>query len=147
MKKYRLISILLLLCVFLLQGCSKEGTTSIKVVTSENGQRIEVELKANEAKNHAWAYFTENGNLTESASEFKNDLFSETYIQKYGFVIDERAQDTIAFVLYETNNVEKGKVYKYDVSYDQDGKIILDGGKESLLENHPDLIEKIKALQ
>ena len=147
MKKVKLFSILILLCMFLLQGCAKEGETSIKVVVNEDKQRVEVELKANETKNHAWTYFTKNNKLTESATEFQNDIFSETYIQKYGFVIEEREQDTIYFVLYETDNVETGKVYKYDIAYDSNGKINLSEGKESLLENNPDLLEKVKAIQ
>ena len=124
-KKLSLLVILVGLCMVFLQGCSTEGETSIKVVTNEAGTRIEATLKADESKNYEWMYFTKNNKLTESASEFSNDLFSETYTQKYGFVIDERESDVIYFVLYQTDDVEGGKVYEYEISYNDDGEIEL----------------------
>mgnify|MGYP003304600241 FL=1 len=87
-KRMVVLSFILLFCMMFLQGCSIEGETSIKVVTNEKGTRIEATLKADESKNYEWLYFTKNGKLTESATEFSNDIFSDTYTQKYGFVIE-----------------------------------------------------------
>ncbi len=147
MKKIRIIAMVMLISILFLQGCSTEGTTSIKVVVSENGKRVEAELKADQSKQYEWLYFTKENNLTESATEFSNDLFSDTYIQKYGFVIDERGQDTIYFVLYQTDDIESGKVFEYDIAYDKDGNIVLSDKKEGLLKNNAELLEKVKASQ
>ena len=144
-KRILLSSLIVMLSTLFLQGCSTEGETSIKVVTNEAGTRIEATLKADESKNYEWKYFTEQGNLTESASEFTNDIFTETYTQKYGFVIDERVSDTLYFVLYQTDNIEAGKIFEYSVSYDNEGKIILGEKKESYLEYNQKLLEKVKA--
>lgn len=143
-KKFSVLSILLVLCTMLLQGCSTEGETSIKVVTNEAGTRIEATLKADESKNYEWKYFTKNNKLTESATEFSNDIFSDTYTQKYGFVIDERESDVIYFVLYQTDDVEGGKVYEYEISYDEDGKIVLGEQKEMWLKNNPEILKKMQ---
>ena len=143
-KKFIVLCLVLTLMMLMLQGCSTEGETSIKVVTNEKGTRIEATLKADESKNYVWKYFTKKGNLTESATEFSNDIFSDTYTQKYGFVIDEKASDTIYFVLYQKENIEAGKIFEYEVSYDDDGNIVLGDQKQSYLENNPELMEKIK---
>ena len=141
------LSFILLFCMMFLQGCSIEGETSIKVVTNEKGTRIEATLKADESKNYEWLYFTKNGKLTESATEFSNDIFSDTYTQKYGFVIDERDSDVIYFVLYQTDDIEGGKIFEYEISYNDEGKIQLGEQKDSSLIHNPDLLEKVKAAQ
>lgn len=146
-KRMVVLSFILLFCMMFLQGCSIEGETSIKVVTNEKGTRIEATLKADESKNYEWLYFTKNGKLTESATEFSNDLFSDTYTQKYGFVIDERDSDVIYFVLYQTDDIEGGKIYEYEISYNDEGKIQLGEPKDSSLIHNPDLLEKVKAAQ
>ena len=146
-KKLLVLGCIMMLCMMLLQGCSKEGETSIKVTTNETGNRIEAVLKADESKNYAWMYFTQKGNLTESASELSNDIFSNTYTQKYGFVIDERDSDIIYFVLFQTYDIESGKIFEYEVSYDEEGKIVLGEQKESYLMNNSYLLEKVKAEQ
>lgn len=146
-KRMVVLSFILLFCMMFLQGCSIEGETSIKVVTNEKGTRIEATLKADESKNYEWLYFTKNGKLTESATEFSNDLFSDTYTQKYGFVIDERDSDVIYFVLYQTDDIEGGKIYEYEISYNDEGKIQLGEQKDSSLIHNPDLLEKVKAAQ
>ncbi len=143
-KKLTLLTVLLVLCTIFLQGCSAEGETSIKVVTNDKGTRIEATLKADESKNYEWKYFTKNGNVTESATEFSNDLFSDTYTQKYGFVIDERASDVIYFVLYKTDDVEGGKVYEYEVSYNDDGEIELGKQVETWLKSNPELLKRVE---
>lgn len=144
-KKIISLSLIFILSMLFLQGCSMEGETSIKVITNEAGTRVEATLKADESKNYEWRYFTEQGNLTESATEFTNDIFTETYTQKYGFVIDEKASDTLYFVLYQTDNIEAGKVFEYSVSYDNEGKIVLGEQKEGYLEHNQKLLEKVKA--
>lgn len=146
-KRMVVLSFILLFCMMFLQGCSIEGETSIKVVTNEKGTRIEATLKADESKNYEWLYFTKNGKLTESATEFSNDIFSDTYTQKYGFVIDERDSDVIYFVLYQTDDIEGGKIFEYEISYNDEGKIQLGEQKDSSLIHNPDLLEKVKAAQ
>ncbi len=146
-KKFIVLSLVLVLCMMLLQGCSMEGETSIKVVTNENGTRIEATLKADESKNYEWKYFTKNNNLTESATDFSNDIFTNTYTQKYAFVIDEKDTDVVYFVLYQTDNIEGGKVFEYEVSYNEDGKIVLGDQKETQLEYNSELLEKVKTEQ
>lgn len=146
-KKFVVLSLILILSMWLLQGCSMEGETSIKVVANDRGTRIEATLKADESKNYEWKYFTKKGNLTESATEFSNDLFSDTYTQKYGFVIDEKESDTIYFVLYQTDDIEGGKVFEYDISYDEDGKIVLGDQVETSLKYNQELLDKVEAAQ
>ncbi len=140
-------SIVLMLCMMFLQGCSKEGETSIKVVVNEKGTRIEATLKADESKNYKWLYFTKDGKITESATEFTEDIFSDTYTQKYGFVIDERDSDVLYFVLYQTDDIESGKIFEYEVSYNEEGMILLGEQKESFLSHNKDLLEQVKAAQ
>ena len=146
-KRLLVLSLVLIMCMMFLQGCSMEGETSIKVVTNERKTRIEATLKADESENYVWKYFTEKGNITESATEFSNDIFSDTYTQKYGFVIDERASDTLYFVLYKTDDIEGGKIFEYTVSYNEDGEIVLGDKKETWLKHNSDLLEKVKAAQ
>ena len=146
-KKFITMSFVLLLFMMLLQGCSMEGETSIKVITNDDGDRIEATLKADESKNYAWVYFTKNDKLTESATNFSNDIFSNTYTQKYGFVIDERDSDVLYFVLYQTDDIEAGKIFEYEVSYNEEGKIVLGEQKDSLLKHNSELLEKVKAAQ
>ena len=68
-------------------------------------------------------------------------------IFKYAFVIDERDSDVLYFVLYQTDDVEAGKVFEYEISYDEEGKIILGEQKESMLIQNDNLLEKVKAVQ
>lgn len=146
-KKFIALSFVLVLCMALLQGCSTEGETSIKVVANENGTRIEATLKADESQNYAWLYFTKYNKVTESATDFSNNIFSSTYTQKYGFVINEKESDVLYFVSYQTDDIESGRIFEYEVSYDEDGKITLGEQKESWLEHNPELLEKVKAAQ
>lgn len=146
-KKFATLCIVFTLFSMILQGCSIEGETSIKVVPDEKATRIEATLKADESKNYEWKYFTKKGKLTESATEFSNDIFSDTYTQKYAFVIDEKESDTIYFVLYKTDDIESGKIFEYDISYDEDGKIVLGDQKETSLEYNQELLDKVKAAQ
>ncbi len=146
-KKFATLCFVFILSTLLMQGCSTEGETSIKVVPNEKATRIEATLKADESKNYEWKYFTKKGKLTESATEFSNDIFSDTYTQKYGFVIDEKESDTIYFVLYKTDDIESGKIFEYDISYDEDGKIVLGDQKETSLEYNQELLDKVKAAQ
>ena len=146
-KRIVLFSLIMLLCMSFLQGCSKDGETSIKVVVNDKWTRIEATLKADESKNYKWLYFTKNSKLTESASEFSNDIFSDTYTQKYAFVIDERDSDILYFVLYQTDDIEAGKIFEYEVSYNEEGNIELGDQKDSLLIHNSDLLEKVKAVQ
>ena len=104
-KRFTLWSVILVLCTMFLQGCSTEGETSIKVVTNEAKTRIEATLKADESKNYEWKYFTKNNKLTESATDFSNDIFSDTYTQKYGFVINEKCDFGMAFDAWRETNV------------------------------------------
>ena len=143
-KRLALISVLLVLCIVFLQGCSAEGETSIKVVTNDKGTRIEATLKADKSKSYEWKYFTKNNKLTESATEFSNDIFSNTYTQKYGFVIDEKESDVVYFVLYQTDDIEGGKVYEYEISYNDEGKIVLGEQKETWLKNNSELLKQVE---
>lgn len=146
-KKFISFSFVALLCMMLLQGCSTEGETSIKVVINEKGTRVEATLKADESKNYEWLYFTKSGKITESASDFSEDIFSNTYTQKYGFVIDERDNDVLYFVLYQTDDIESGKIFEYEISYDEEGTIQLGEQKETFLIHNEGLLEKVKAAQ
>ncbi|MBE5881436.1 MAG: hypothetical protein E7289_03865 [Lachnospiraceae bacterium] len=146
-KKCIVMSLIVVLTMFLLQGCSMEGETSIRVVPNERGTRIEATLKADESKNYEWVYYTKNNKLTESATEFSNDIFSSTYTQKYGFVIDEKDSDTIYFVLYQTDDIENGRIFEYDIAYDEDGNIVLGDQKETYLKNNPELLSKVQEAQ
>ena len=146
-KRILTISFVLLFCMMFLQGCSKEGETSIKVVVNEKGTRVEATLKADQSKNYEWLYFSKNGKLTESATDFKEDIFSDTYTQKYGFVIEEKESDVVYFVLYQTDDIENGKIFEYEISYDEEGKIVLGEQKEFLLIQYNDILEKVKAAQ
>lgn len=143
-KRFSLLSVLLVLCIMFLQGCSAEGETSIKVVTNDAKTRIEATLKADESKNYEWKYFTKNNKLTESATDFSNDIFSSTYTQKYGFVINERESDIVYFVLYQKDDVEGGKVYEYEISYNDEGEIVLGEQKETWLKNNPELLKQVE---
>lgn len=148
MKKKRItLSFIIMLCMIILQGCSKEGETSIKVVTNEKGTRIEATLKADESKNYEWKYFTKDNKVTESATDFSKDIFSTTYTQKYGFVIDEKESDIIYFIVYQTDDIENGNIYEYEISYNEEGSIVLGEQKEKRLINYPDLLERVKAEQ
>ena len=146
-KRFVAISFAILLCMMFLQGCSTEGETSIKVLVNEKGTQIEATLKSDESKNYEWLYFTKNNKLTESATKFSKDIFSNTYTQKYGFVIDERGSDVVYFVLYQTDDIESGKIFEYEIYYNDDGTIVLGEQKESSLKNNNDLLEQVKAAQ
>lgn len=146
-KKFVNLSLILLLCMMLLQGCSAEGETSIKVVANEKEARIEATLKADESKNYKWMYFTKNNNITESATDFSNDIFSDTYTQKYGIVLDQEGEDILYFVLYQTDKIEDGKIFEYEISYDEEENIVLGEQKETSLKNNAELLEKVKAAQ
>ena len=146
-KRCTTLGLITILLMFFLQGCSTEGETSIKVVPNEKGTRIEATLKADESKDYVWKYFTKSGKVTESATDFSNDIFSDTYTQKYAFVIDEKDKDILYFVLYQTGKIEEGIVFEYEISYDEDGNIVLGEQKESHLKNNPDLLKKVEESQ
>ena len=80
-KRIVLFSLIMLLCMSFLQGCSKDGETSIKVVVNDKGTRIEATLKADESKNYKWLYFTKNSKLTEQHQNFQM-IFSVIHIHK-----------------------------------------------------------------
>ncbi len=146
-KKSVTLVLVLVLCMLFLQGCSMEGETSIKVVPNEQETRIEATLKADESKNYKWMYFTKEDHVTESATEFSNDIFSSTYTQKYGFVIDERSSDVLYFVLFKTDDIESGRIFEYSLSYNDEGVIQLGDKIESSLIDNSDLLEKVKEAQ
>lgn len=130
---------------FLLQGCAiMEGETSRTLIISENKRELQVILKANQEENYEWQYFTENDNLNDMTERVKSNMFTNTFTKEYTFGMNDAKEDTLILVLYKTDDVENGKTYSYDVSYDQDGYIVVGDCKEATLKYSPELLEKVK---
>lgn len=141
----KMVSVLLCMMIFstfLLQGCSlKEAETSRKVVVSENGKNLEVTLKSNTAQGYSWRYVT-GSSLVESSSTLKNDLFSDTYVEKYVFSMNDTKSDTLILVLLQNEDYDNAKVFSYDVSF-KDGSMVVGKCQESTLKYDKKLYDQI----
>ncbi len=147
MKNRIRLCIVMVFMVLVLQGCgSMEAETSIKVEVSSSANSIQAELKNDSEDSYEWYYFIEYGNLVESRSKATQDVFSNTYAQKYIFTMNDTKQDTIYFVYCDKENLQTGIIYTYDVYFDEEGKIVLGECKESSLIYNETLMNKIENL-
>lgn len=140
-----IIAAIFVMATFLLQGCAiMEGETSRKLIISENKRELQVILKADQEENYEWQYFTEKNNLNDMTETVKSNIFSNTLTKEYTFGMNDSKKDTLILVLYKTDDVENGKTYSYEVSYDEDDNIVVGDCKEETLKYSPELLEKVK---
>lgn len=138
--------VIFMMSTFLLQGCAiMEGETSRKMTITQNNKQLDVVLKADQEKNYEWQYFTKRDKLNEMEERLSNNILSNTYTKTYKFGMNESEEDTLILVLYQTDDVENGKVYSYEISFDTEGNISVGDCKESTLKYDEDLLDRVKA--
>ena len=91
-------------------------------------------------------YFITNGALSESASRFENNIFSDTYIQKYSYTynVSKGNEDQLVFVLIKDKDYENAKAYEYPVTIDDNGSVKIGNRTEKTVGYYPDLLKMIQ---
>ena len=123
--------------VFTLQGCGiRKAETSRKVTLSEDEKFLVVTLKSNTEDHFEWRYL---GPVIISESKLANDIFSNTYIQKYKFSINSGVNEAVVdFVLIQNGDIDNAMAYEYVVTRNDD-KISLGDCKEKTVGYYDDL--------
>ena len=146
MKK--VVSIVLIMATLcLLTGCSfVKAETTIQVSVDADGKTVKAVLKADQSQGYEWKYFITNGALSESASRFENNIFSDTYIQKYSYTynVSKGNEDQLVFVLIKDKDYENAKAYEYPVTIDDYGSVKIGNRTEKTVGYYPDLLKMIQ---
>ena len=134
MKK--VVSIVLIMATLcLLTGCSfVKAETTIQVSVDADGKTVKAVLKADQSQGYEWKYFITNGALSESASRFENNIFSDTYIQKYSYTYN----------VIKDKDYENAKAYEYPVTIDDNGSVKIGNRTEKTVGYYPDLLKMIQ---
>mgnify|MGYP000816045581 FL=1 len=102
--------------------------------------------RQDQSQGYEWKYFITNGALSESASRFENNIFSDTYIQKYSYTynVSKGNEDQLVFVLIKDKDYENAKAYEYPVTIDDNGSVKIGNRTEKTVGYYPDLLKMIQ---
>lgn len=146
MKKYtkKIVAVLLVMSIFLLQGCSLvEPETSHLVTISEDGKTLTAALKASTDDGYEWQYVMEKDNLTEMTKNVSNNMFSNTYGTTYTFVAHGDGENVLSLILLKDGDYDNAKVFSYRLSIDGSGNITIDKEASFLLGSDIKLYKRV----
>ena len=146
-KKGITIGLVMALFCLCLTGCSfVKAETTIQVSVDTDGKTVKAVLKADQSQGYEWKYLIANGALSESASRFENNIFSDTYIQKYSYTynVSKGNEDQLIFVLIKDKDYENAKAYEYPVTIDDTGSVKIGNRTEKTVGYYPDLLKAIQ---
>lgn len=144
MKK--LISLLLVtvLGVMALTGCAvTKPETSHLVTLSDDGKKIIADLKQSTSEGYEWQYIIEDNNLQEAASDFTNNIFSDTYGMVYDFSAADTGKDVLYLILTKNGDLENAKVFYYNIVIDNSRAITIEKEGSYLLPSNLKLYQKL----
>lgn len=144
MRKVVSVVLMMIIGVMALTGCAiTKPETSHLVTLSDDGKKIVADLKQSTSEGYEWQYSIEGNNLQESASDFTNNIFSDTYGSKYDFVAADTGQDTLFLILTKDGDLDNAKVFYYTVSIDVARNIKIEKEGSYLLPSNLKLYQKL----
>lgn len=143
-KKF--IAMMLVVSMFLLQGCSVTKPETSHLVTLDTaGKVLTAELKASTGDGYEWQYVLDNGSMTESSASFSNNIFSNTYGSTYTFTCSDIGNNVLYLILVQNGDYDTAKVFSYMISIDNSSVMKIDKEGSFLLPANIDLYKRVTA--
>lgn len=123
-KVTKIVALILMMSLFLLQGCSlTTPETSHLVKVSEDGRTLTADLKASTDDGYKWQYYFDTKIFAESSSNFTNNIFSNTYGSTYTYVANDVGTGNFYLILVQNDDYQNAKVFNYVLDAGNDNKI------------------------
>ncbi|MCR5452326.1 MAG: protease inhibitor I42 family protein [Lachnospiraceae bacterium] len=143
-KMTKIVSLILLISLFLLQGCAlTTPETSHLVKVGDDGRTLTAELKASTDDGYTWQYLFDNKIFAESSSNFTNNIFSNTYGSTYTYVANDVGTANFYLILVQNDDYQNAKVFNYVLNAGNDNKISIEKEGNFVLGSDVNLYNKV----
>jgi len=123
-SKKTLFLILLICCMCFVSGCQLvEPETTHLVTIDETGRTLTAELKASVGDGYEWQYLLDKSILSETSSDFTDNIFSNTYGSTYTFTANDSGADTLYLILVQNGDYQNAKVFSFVISIDNNSNM------------------------
>ena len=150
-SKRAVISVMMVLLIMMLQGCSPSDLSFSKLTTPTtthevnmdkySSYKFEVSLTGDMTQKYEW-YIYSTGEIDETGAKFRKGLFNKTYYWNYGYKVSGENDFYVYLLLVKDGDLETCRAFPYRV-YFSDSGISLAEEKAFTLSGDPDLYKEI----